>query len=133
MGDSVRIIKKESTKNFILKGPGQYTPLSDSYGKRKQVLSPGVPILTGVKPKGGQSGKLKKSIIGTTSDSIIDIGELTLSLGTKVVSKKGAPYPKYVQDGTTKMDSRQFLFFSQAMVKQIINTINADIRNQLPR
>lgn len=132
MGESARIIKKESTKNFILKGSGKYEPLRPKYFRRKMILAPGTPILTGVKRDGGQSGKMKRSIIGKTGDSIIEIGKNTLVVGTKAVSRKNAPYPKFVQEGTKKMASRQFLFFSRAMVGQIVNTINADIANQLP-
>lgn len=141
MGEAVRIIKKESTKNFILKSSGQYPPLSKPYRRRKMILSPGAPILTGSRPGktrngllvsgGGVSRKLKRSIIETTTDSVIRIGVRSLELGTKAESSKGAPYPRYVQDGTRKMPGRKFLFFSQAMVRQIINTIDADIKNQL--
>ncbi len=133
MGESVRIIKKESTKNFILKGSGKYPPLSPKYFKRKQILSPGVPILTGVNPLGGQSGKLKRSIINVTSDSIIEIGVRSLTFGTEVRSNKGYPYPQVVQkgtrDGTTP--GRKFLFFSQRMVREITRTIDADIKSQI--
>jgi|GEM_PF-2333367 len=142
MGESARIIKKESTKNFILKGTGKYQPLSRPYAKRKQVLAPGAPILTGALPGsvrlgrkvsgGGVSGKLKKSIIGQTKDSITRVGKLSLEVGTRAESEKGAPYPLYVQEGTSKMPARKFLFFSQRMVREIINTIDADIANQLP-
>lgn len=132
MGESARIIKKESTKNFILKGFGQYPPLSPKYFARKQRLAPGTPILTGLKRGGKVSGKLKKSIIGKTADSIILIGKNSLEVGTKAKTVKGAPYPIFVQEGTKNMPLRKFLFFSQRMVKQIINTINADIDNQLP-
>lgn len=149
MGESARIIKKESTKNFILKGSGKYPPLSPDYLKRKQILAPGAPILTGAKwgivddgerfHGGGQSGKLKRSIIGKTRDSILLIGKNSLEVGTRATSLKGAPYPLYLQEGTknkdgsVRMPARKFLFFSQRMVNQIINTINADIKNQLPQ
>jgi len=147
MGESVRIIKKESAKNFILKGSGKYPPLSPGYAERKQILAPGAPILTGAKwgmidegekfHGGGMSGKLKRSIIQTTADSIVLIGKRSVEFGTKAKSFGGAPYPLYVQEGTEnkdgseRMPARKFLFFSQRMVKQIINTINADIANQL--
>jgi len=131
MGEAARIIKKENTKNFILKGFGKYPPLSPVYQARKQRLAPGTPILTGLTSQGKVSGKLKKSIIETTSDSIVRIGKRSLIVGTKAKSRKGAPYPIFVQEGTSKMPGRKFLFFSQRMVKQIINTINADIANQL--
>lgn len=131
MGESARIIKKEAGKNFILKGFGQYPPLSPAYQTRKQRLSPGIPILTGLTPGGRPSGKLKKSIVETTSDSIIRIGKRSLEVGTKATSNDGTPYPILVQEGTRNMPARKFLFFSQRMVGQITNTINADIANQL--
>ena len=142
MGESARIIKKESTKNFVLRGSGKYPPLSKKYAERKQILAPGAPILTGAKwgivddgekfYGGGPSGKLKRSIIGNTADSILRVGKASLEVGTKAESLKGAPYPLYVQEGTkTGMPARKFLFFSQRMVRQIINAINADIENQL--
>jgi len=147
MGESVRIIKKESGKNFILKSSGKYPPLSAAYFKRKQILAPGAPILTGAKwgmvdegekfTGGGQSGKLKKSIVEKTADSIIQVGLRSLVFGTKAKSLKGKPYPLYVQEGTEnkdgseRMPARKFLFFSERMVKQIVNTINDDIANQL--
>lgn len=132
MGESVRIIKKEARKNFILRGSGQYPPLSTKYFQRKQSLAAGTPILTGLTRAGGISGKLKKSIIGNTTDSIIQIGRTSLVVGTKAESSRGKPYPLFVQEGTAKMSARKFLFFSQRMVSQIINTIQADIANQLP-
>jgi phage gpG-like protein len=132
MGESARIIKKGNTANFILKGFGKYPPLSDEYFKRKQRLAPGTPILTGLTRGGKPSGKLKKSIIGNTVDSITRVGKTSLEVGTKALSQKGAPYPSFVQEGTKNMPARKFLFFTQRIVKQIINTINADIGNQLP-
>ena len=141
MGEATRITKKDATKNFILKGSGKYPPLNPKYLKRKQILSPGAPILTGVNPGkvkngkkksgGGASGRLKRSIIEKTSDSIIRIGKVSAEVGTKATSSKGAPYPKFVQEGTKKMQARKFIFFSQRMVREIVNTINADIGNQL--
>lgn len=146
MGESARIIKKDATKNFILKGSGKYSPLNPAYLKRKQILAPGSPILTGAKSGktefgkkvsgGGASGKLKKSIVEVTSDSIVRVGETSLEVGTSVVNEKGEPYPIFVQEGTEKkgkkvMPARKFLFLSKRMVKQIINTINADIGRQV--
>lgn len=132
MGESARIIKKESTKNFILKGSGKYPPLSRRYAAWKQKMAPGTPILTGLTLKGKVSGKLKKSIIGKTADSIIQIGKRSLILGTKARDPKTNDfYPRKVQEGIGQ-PARKFLFFSQAMVKEIINTINVDIANQLP-
>ncbi|MGY5854062.1 MAG: hypothetical protein RTU92_10880 [Candidatus Thorarchaeota archaeon] len=142
MGEAARIIKKESTKNFILKGFGKYPPLSANYFTRKMILAPGAPILVGARPGitkkgkliagGGISGKLKQSIVGATRDSILQIGKRSLIVGTKARSRKGAPYPLFVQEGTSKMPARKFLFFSQRMVQQIVNAIDSDIANQLP-
>lgn len=140
MGETVRILKKGSTANFILKGSGKYTPLTRKYSDRKRILAPGAPILVGAKKGsvikgsrvsgGGISGKLRDSIIGTTPDSVIRIGKKSLDFGTKARSEKGAPYPYYVQHGTDKMASRPFLFLTARMTKQIINTIDAEITSK---
>ena len=132
MGEAARMIKKGQTGNFILKGFGKYSPLSPKYFQWKQKLAPGTPILTGINSAGGASGKLKKSILDNTADSILRIGKNSLEVGTKATSNKGAPYPTYVQEGTTKMPARKFLFLTQRLVKQIINSIEGDIANQLP-
>ena len=131
MGESARIIKKESKKNFILRGFGKYPPLSRKYFRRKQQLNPGTPILVGLKKNGSVSGKLRDSVIGNTSDSVLKIELRSLVVGTKAKSSKGKPYPVFVQEGTKTMPARKFLFFSQRMVRQIINTIKTDIANQL--
>lgn len=127
MGEAARIIKKESTANFILKGYGKYPPLDPVYKKRKDRLAPGTPILTGVRSYGGQSGALKDSILGNTAGSIILVGKLSLVVGTKVKTKKNFPYPVAVQEGTRKMPARKFLFFTDKMVSRIINTIDDEI------
>jgi len=132
MGEAARIIKKESGKNFILKGFGKYPPLNPAYQAWKQKNAPGTPILTGLKADGTVSGKLRKSIVDVTSDSILRIGRRSLEVGTRAKSREGAPYPGFVQEGTPNMPARKFLFFSNRMVTQIVNTVEADIANQLP-
>jgi len=139
MGEAARIIKKESTANFILKGTGKYESLTPAYFKRKSMLAPGAPILTGAKPGkllhgvlfsgGGISGKLKESIIGNTDDSITRVGKLSLDVGTKAKSQKGYPYPFVVQLGTKdgSTPSRPFLFLTKKMVDRIINTTDGQI------
>jgi hypothetical protein len=133
MGESARIIKKFSTANFILKGSGKYEPLSDDYAKRKRKLAPGTPILVGAKPGGGISGKLRDSLLGTTPDSVLNIGKISLIIGTKAKSRRGKPYPVYVQegttnpDGTTKMPAREHWFLTDKMVEQIFKTVDTEI------
>jgi len=137
MGESARIIKKFSTANFILKGTGKYEPLSAEYVKRKNILAPGALILVGAKggkvkkgkkiSGGGISGKLRDSIIKSTPDSVLNIGKLSLIIGTKAKSKRGAPYPFYVQNGTSKMPARPYLFLTDKMVDQIIKTVDEEI------
>lgn len=143
MGESARIIKKFSTANFILKGTGKYEPLSDEYAKRKNILAPGASILVGAKrgkvkkgkriSGGGMSGKLRDSIIKSTPDSVLRIGKLSLIIGTKAKSKRGKPYPIYVQDGTenedgsVKMPARDYFFLTDKMVDQIIKTVDEEI------
>lgn len=137
MGEAARIIKQDSIANFILKGFGKYAPLNPSYLRRKRILAPGASILVGANPGsviggflkagGGISGRLRDSIVGTTPDSVLRITKKSLEVGTKAKTKRGAPYPVFVQRGTQKMASRPFLFLTKKMVKRIINTIDDQI------
>jgi len=134
MGEFARIIKKESTANFILKGFGKYAPLTPVYLKRKRILAPGASILVGarrgstvngvLKSGGGVSGKMRDSILKTTSDSVLRIGKTSMEVGTKAKTRSGAPYPRFIQKGTGKMASRPFLFLTKKMVKRMFNTLD---------
>ena len=57
------------------------------------------------------SGKLERSLTKPTDPDTVAtvINKTTLMLGTKVTSKKGAPYPVYLQTGTKKMPARPYL------------------------
>lgn len=126
MGEIARILKKEATPNFILKGFGKYAPLDPKYARRKNRIAAGTPILVGV-TKTGASGKLRDSLIGTTPDSVLRIGKQSLEVGTKALSAKGAPYPVFVQGGTEKMKPRPFWFLTDKMTNRIINTIDDEL------
>jgi hypothetical protein len=127
MGEAVRIVKKGSTANFILKGSGKYVPLSPEYAKRKAALAPGAPILVGPKESGGISGIMRDSILKTTPDSVIRVGKLSAEVGTKAKTRKGFPYPIAVHGGTSKMPARPVIFITDKMEKMIMKTIDAEI------
>ena len=101
MGESARIIKKESTKNFILKGSGKYPPLSPGYFKRKQILAPGAPILTGAKwgivddgerfHGGGMCGKLKNSLLEKLRTQVYCSAKIVLRSEPKSHLSKARP------------------------------------------
>ena len=57
------------------------------------------------------SGSLMKSLTDPTDSNTIAsiLNKKVLILGTKVTSKKGAPYPTYLQTGTRKMPARPFM------------------------
>lgn len=102
MGEISRDIFKNTKKNFILGGSGKYPPLSPAYFRFKQKVKPGAPILV-------FSGRLRDSVTGTgTRDTIRNIGKQSLVQGTKV------PYARFVQEGTSKMPLRKFLFIDNA-------------------
>lgn len=105
-GEAARTIKKFSKANFILKGSGQYEPLSPRYKKLKDRLKPNSPILV-------FSGRLRDSIVGNTRDSILKITDSSLILGTSV------PYATYLDQGTKKMPARKPLFLTKKMIEQI--------------
>jgi phage gpG-like protein len=118
MGESVRIIKKFSKANFILKGSGQYAPLSPKYKLRKSTILPGRPILV-------LRGDLRDSVVDVTSKSIVKISKDNAIVGTTV------PYAGFIQGGTGKMPARPFLALTTPIVDAIANTIEADVFNQL--
>lgn len=129
MGEAARIIKKFSRANFILKGPGQYPPLSADYFKAKLKKFGPLPILVGGTvfgpgAHGHQGGWLRDSVISggatkTHPDSILVIGEQSLILGTKT------DYAGYLQDGTKKMPARLFLFLTDVMINLIVASAEA--------
>jgi phage gpG-like protein len=102
MGEISRDVFKTTRQNFILGGAGKYEPLSKKYSAFKQRVNAGAPILV-------FSGSLRDSVTGTgNSDTIRNIGKQSLIQGTKV------PYAKFVQEGTSKMPLRKFLFIDDA-------------------
>lgn len=110
---------------FRLNGPGQYADLSPNYKPRKQKRWGRVyPILLA-------SGALRDSVTsGTDSNSISQIvNKDTLIIGTRI------PYGRYLQEGTSKMPARPFLFIGpesryanseqQGRVGRWLNILNA--------
>ena len=97
------------------KSAGKYADLSPRYkaAKTKAIGSP-YPILRGFFKPAGQkakkSGKLADSMIKPDNADAIStiVNKKTLVLGTKVKSKKGAPYPNFLHFGTRKMPARPF-------------------------
>jgi phage gpG-like protein len=104
MGEISRDIFKNTKKNFILKGNGQYPALSPKYKAFKMKKRPSAPILV-------FDGDLRNSVTGTgNQDTILNIGKQSLVQGTKV------PYAKFVQEGTEFMPARKYLFIDNAQI-----------------
>ena len=131
MGEMARIVKKFSKANFILKGSGQYPPLSERYKKRKSRIRPAASILV-------FDGDLRDSIVGNTEDSILKITNKTAIVGTSV------PYAKFHDkgfSGTVKrknsksynlnLPQRKPLFLTSKMVEQILKNYSANVDKQL--
>lgn len=114
MGEMARIIKKFSKANFTLKGSGQYEPLQPKYQKTKARMKPSAPIMV-------YDGRLRDSIVGNTSDSIMKITEFTATVGTSV------PYAKFHDEGTKNMPQRKSLFLTKKMVEQMVKIYEANI------
>lgn len=129
MGEAARIVKKFSRQNFILKGSGQYVPLSANYAAAKLRKFGVLPILVGGTVLSGESqhqgGWLRDSVVEggaqkTHPDSILIITEDSLVLGTRV------PYASYNQDGTEHIPARKFLFLTDVMINLIVATAEAN-------
>lgn len=90
---------------FTFKSKGPFKDLSKKYKKVKRKKWKFVyPILKA-------SGKLEASLTVPTDPNTIAsvLNKKTLILGTKVTTLKGAPYPTYLQTGTSKMPARPFM------------------------
>lgn len=89
---------------FIRSGKGRFVDLSPKYKKRKtKALGSPYPILEGF------TSKLKDSLINPGNENAVNtiVNKKTLILGTKVTSKKGDPYPIFLQEGTRFMPARE--------------------------
>lgn len=85
--------------------PGKYEDLSPKYKKAKiRAIGDAYPILRGFL-KNRKSGKLAKSMINPQDAGGVSkiINKSILILGTKVVNKKGKPYPIYLHKGAKKI------------------------------
>ena len=90
---------------FSLKNKGPFKDLSPKYKKAKRRRWKFVyPILKA-------SGKLESSLTVPTDPNTIAsvLNKTTLILGTSVVGKNNAPYPTYLQTGTSKMPARPYM------------------------
>ncbi len=119
MGEISRDIFKTTKQNFILKGNGQYPPLSEAYAKHKKATKGNVPILV-------FSGDLRDSVTGRgNSDTIRHIGKQSLVQGTRV------DHSKWVQDGTRKMPARKYLFIDDAQSLRFERLISDFVASKL--
>jgi phage gpG-like protein len=93
------------------------------------------------------SGDLEKSLTNPTDSNTIAsiLNKKVLLLGTKVTSRKGAPYPTYLQTGTRKMPARPFMVIGteqgawaksshiQRRLKFWIETLNTYVKRSLDK
>jgi hypothetical protein len=93
------------------KSRGKYKDLSDQYKKAKKARHGFVyPILLA-------GGKLARSMTDPTSgDSVQRITKKDMILGTRVTSKRGAPYPIFLHKGTAKMPARPVVLLGAEQV-----------------
>lgn len=102
---------KSNVAIFSLAGYGKYEEYSPSYEDWKIKKFGKVSVLK-------VSGRLEKSI--TDPADKYAVNEITnkkiLTLGTKVVSSKGAPYAVYLQNGTKFMSARPSVLFGNEQV-----------------
>jgi len=97
---------------FSLKSAGKYVDLTEKYKKFKiRHLGSAYPILK-------LSGQLEASITEPTDGYAVHymINKLSLALGTRVVSKDGAPYGYFLHHGTKKMPARPVVLFGAEQV-----------------
>lgn len=102
---------KSNKAIFTLGGFGKYEAYSPSYMKWKLKNVGNISVMK-------VTGKLERSI--TDPSDRYSVNEITnkkeLTLGTKVVSKRGAPYAIYLQNGTKFMPARPPVLFGHEQV-----------------
>ena len=109
------IIAKEWFKSnkaiFALGGYGKYAKYSKGYEKWKMKQFGSIQVLK-------VSGALEKSLTNPTDKFSVNTitNKKTLTVGTKVLSKGGAPYAIYLQNGTKFMKARPPVLFGTEQV-----------------
>lgn len=114
---------------FQLEGkkPGQYQDLSPKYKVYKtNKLGNPYPILF-------FSGKLAASMLNPGGDNILRITKTFMEFGTRVVSAKGAPYPRFHQFGDGNNPRRPFLFIDEQRRKAWMNIIRIHARKAITK
>lgn len=101
---------KSEKRIFKLRSKGGYADLTDNpEGKgykswKRRKLGSAYPILK-------LTGELEKSITTPNGEgSIFFLSKTQLIMGTNIRNKKGAPYGRFLQEGTKKMAARRFVF-----------------------
>ena len=95
---------------FERTGKGPYSDLTPVYKARKKIEFGFVyPILLA-------TGRLRKSITRKGGENIFEVGKKRLSIGTKV------PYGQYLDEGTSKMKRRPFLFWGGEKGRRFANS-----------
>ena len=72
-----------------------WAPLAPSTLAKKGQVAPGTPLM--------ETGDLASSI------EFQRISPVTVAIGTSLVSERGDPYPKYLEEGTSEMPPRPYL------------------------
>jgi hypothetical protein len=76
-------------------GFAPWAPLAESTLEKKGQVAPGTPLM--------ETGELGESIEHRR------VSAITVAVGTSLLSDRGAPYPKYLEEGTAEMPPRPFL------------------------
>jgi len=119
LGEISRDIYKNSIKNFILKGDGQYPPLSPFYKARKKKVRPRSPILV-------FDGNLRDSVTRPRDKNTIrQLTKTSLVQGTKL------PYARFVQEGTRKMPARKYYFLDDDDIIRLTRIIKDYVDSKL--
>lgn len=102
---------KSNNAIFSLSGYGKYAKFSSQYESQKVKKYGGIKVLRA-------SGKLQKSLTSPSDRFAVNqiLNKKILIVGTKVVSKNGAPYAIYLQNGTKSMPARPPVLFGNEQV-----------------
>ncbi len=99
---------------------GRWAALSKTYAERKRKMYGAKPILE-------RTGRLRRSMIGQTGDTVYRANETEMHVGTNV------PYSGFHQRGTSKMPARPPISFSGSQKHRMMKTIQRGLIREIRR
>lgn len=125
-------LSETTAKQFRAEGAGprgKWEALSDNptgkgYASRKAIAFPGAPILV-------RTGAMKRSLLEADDPwHVFRRAALSMEFGTRM-NRRGAPYPRFHQSGTSKMPQRPVFDLAEGQKRHLTTLIARHIHRTL--